>query len=149
MAEVYIVPCEAFARMAKLKDVRNVYLWIKSGRINSRDYDSKKWVVLDDLARQQLEKRVKPEEPKRHAVPGHLLLSAQEPESKKMFGDERLMTLAALETFFGKSGTELSKIVLQLKEHRRTWRGRRIFYAQSVEAYVDRSVKALKKRKAS
>jgi hypothetical protein len=148
MAEVFIVPCKAFAQMAKLKDVRNVYLWIKSGRINSRQYQNQQWVVLDDLARQLLEKRVKPEEPKRPGVPGHLLLSAQEPESRKTFGDDRLMTLFALEEFFGKSGTVLSKIVRGLREHRRTWKGRRLFYADSVEAYADRSVTALKKRTA-
>jgi hypothetical protein len=149
MAEVYIVPCEAFARMAKLKNVRNVYVWIKNGRINSRDYQNQKWVVLDDLARRQLEKKVKIEEPRRHSVPEHLLLAAQVPASKKQFGKERLMTLGALETFFGKSGTAFSKIILGLREHKQTWRGMRLFYADSVEAYVDRSVKALKKTKAS
>jgi hypothetical protein len=147
MADVYIVPCEAFARMAKLKNVRNVYVWIKNGWINSREYQNQKWVVLDDLARRQLEKKVKLDEPRRPGVPGHLLLDAQEPASKEKFGKERLMTLGALEKFFGKSGTEFSRIVLQLKEHKGTWRGMRLFYASSVEAYVDRSVTALKKSK--
>jgi hypothetical protein len=149
MADVYIVPCEAFARMAKLKNVRNVYVWIKNGWINSREYKNQKWVVLDDLARRQLEKKVKLDEPRRHSVPAHLLLHSQEPASNKAFGTQRLMTLAALETFFGKSGTEFSKIILALKEHKATWRGMRLFYADSVEAYVDRSVSLLKKRKAS
>jgi hypothetical protein len=149
MADVYIVPCEAFARMAKLKDVRNVYIWIKKGWVNSREYKAQTWVVLDDLARRQLEKKLKLDEPRRPGVPGHLLLNALAPASAKEFGKERLMTLGALEKFFGKSGTALSKIVLELKEHKRTWRGMRLFYADSVEKYVDRSVKSLKKTKAS
>jgi hypothetical protein len=149
MADVYIVPCEAFARMAKLKDVRNVYIWIKKGWINSREYMNQTWVVLDDRARRQLEKKVRLDEPSRHSVPRQLLLTSQEPASSKEFGTERLMTLGALEKFFGKSGTEFSRIILQLKEHKRTWRGMRLFYANSVEAYVDRNARSLKKKKAS